>query len=129
MSQTFAHEGRRVDFDLWAFPRMDFTLDFDLIASYAITGSWKYIPKELLDPLTRQLIEQDLHDEDKSWSGVVVGATLVVVVNVVGMALVGAGAVLKAPGLVRAGTFLLAIPDPVVYTVGYVLGEFFFGDD
>ena len=35
MSQTFHHKGRRVDFDLWALPDMDLTLDFGMIHAYA----------------------------------------------------------------------------------------------
>ena len=38
MSQTFLHKGRRVDFDLWMFPDLDFRDDFDLLASM-VTGT------------------------------------------------------------------------------------------
>jgi len=127
MSQTFHHPTRKgvsVDFDLWAFPDMDFTLDFDLVANYAITGAWAYFPKDRISPEARERIEADLSDKD-NWAGVVVGVTAVIVVNVIGGLLVATG----HPMAVTVGTALLAIPDIIVYSVGYAIGDYFFGSD
>ena len=127
MSQTFHHKGRRVDFDLWALPDMDLTLDFDLVASYAITGVWRYVPKDRLSDETRTTIEGHLQDENASWAGIVVGLTAVVVVNIVGATLVAAGASFGMPVLSSVGAALLAIPDLIVYKIGYEIGDYFYG--
>ncbi len=127
MSQTFHHKGRRVDCDLWALPDMDLTLDFDLVASYAITGVWRFVPKDRLSDDTRTTIEGHLQDENASWAGIVVGVTAVVVVNIVGATLVAAGAYFAAPMLASVGTALLGIPDILVYKIGYEIGDYFYG--
>ena len=115
MSRTFLHKGRKVDFDLWALPDFDFTIDFDLVALYAITGVWRYVPKEYLSQETRETVEEHIQDQDNSWAGIIVGLTAVVVVNVVGATLVAAGTYFANPLLVSMGSGLLALPDLLVY--------------
>jgi len=127
MSQTFGHKGRRVDFDLWALPDFDFVIDFDLVAQYAITGSWRFVPKEYLSEETRGAIEADISDQDKSWAGIIVGFTAVIIVNIVAGTLIGVGLYTGQAWMVTAGSTLLAFPDLLVYGIGYAIGDYFWG--
>ncbi len=126
MSRTFDHRGRKVDFDLWQHADVDMEWDFDAIAAYMTRGVMTYIPEKYLSSDVRAAAAVHLEDEsDTNW-GVIIGLSAVVVVNVVGVTLVAAGALTGNPALVTAGSALLAIPDIVVYAVAYTIGSYLF---